>query len=157
MRSHVAKSPSYGSLPQNVVDANPAADLEMPSVRDKLPRDVLTAEETEVVLLQPHVGTPLGLRDRAMMETFYATGIRRFELIGLRLYDVDAARGTLFVAEGKGRKERIVPIGERALQWIERYCISLRKCRGVMCRQRAHARARRARRQQGTRHRHLSR
>jgi integrase/recombinase XerD len=60
------------------------------------------------------------LRDRAILEIFYSTGIRRAELCNLLLHDVDPARGTVMVREGKGRKDRMVPIGGRALSWLAR-------------------------------------
>jgi YD repeat-containing protein len=65
--------------------------------------------------------TALGLRDRAMLEVFYSSGIRRNELVHLEVFDVDAERGTLFVHHGKGGKERVVPLGERAGRWVEKY------------------------------------
>jgi integrase/recombinase XerD len=67
-----------------------------------------------------------GLRDRAVMETLYATGIRRMELAQLRLYDVDAQSATLIVRQGKGGKGRVLPIHARALHWIERYLVEVR-------------------------------
>ncbi|HEX9640933.1 MAG TPA: tyrosine-type recombinase/integrase, partial [Candidatus Krumholzibacteria bacterium] len=65
--------------------------------------------------------TPLGVRDRAILETFYSTAIRRQELIDLTLFDVDPARGTVTVRQGKGGRDRIVPIGDRALAWVQKY------------------------------------
>ncbi len=85
------------------------------------PKEILTCEEIETVLNQPDLETPFGLRDRAMMETLYSTGIRRLELVNLKIYHVDAVRGTLFIDQGKGQKDRVVPIGDRALAWIRRY------------------------------------
>ena len=73
------------------------------------------------MLAHPDLGTATGIRDRAMMETLYSTGMRRMELIGLHLHDVDADRGTVMIRQGKGRKDRMVPIGERALEWIAKY------------------------------------
>jgi integrase/recombinase XerD len=72
------------------------------------------------------VNTPLGVRDRAILETLYSTGVRRMEVVNLRLYDLDHDRGTLIVRQGKGRKDRMVPIGERALAWIDRYLREVR-------------------------------
>ena len=63
----------------------------------------------------------LGLRDRAMLETLYSTGIRRAELINLKLYDIDLKNGSLLVRQGKGGKDRYVPLGSRAIHWIRRY------------------------------------
>lgn len=100
---------------------NPAAEMELPRLPKRLPRAVLTASETERVLAQPDLSTALGLRDRAIVEVLYSTGIRRMELVGLDCADLDGERGTLLVREGKGKKDRIVPIGERAVRWTERY------------------------------------
>ncbi|CAM5272185.1 Integrase/recombinase XerD OS=Sphingobium scionense OX=1404341 GN=GGQ90_004438 PE=4 SV=1 [Sphingobium scionense] len=100
---------------------NPASDLELPRMEKRLPRHVLNIREVETVLAMPDLATPIGIRDRAMLETFYSTGIRRMELIGLHLADIDADRGTLMVRQGKGRKDRMIPIGERALAWIGKY------------------------------------
>jgi len=69
---------------------------------------------------------PMGLRDRAILETFYSTGIRRKELSQLAVFDLDAERGTILVREGKWRKDRMVPIGDRALAWIEKYLSEVR-------------------------------
>jgi integrase/recombinase XerD len=111
---------------QNRILYNPASELEMPRVEKRLPRDVLTIAEVEAVLGRPDVTTLNGLRDRTMMEVLYSTGIRRMELMGLSLYDLDAERGVLMVRQGKGRKDRMVPIGDRALAWCERYLDEVR-------------------------------
>jgi integrase/recombinase XerD len=106
---------------------NPAADLELPRLGPKtLPKQVLTAAEAELVMAQPDLEDPIGLRDRAMMETFYSTGIRRGELAKLKLSNVDVAKGTLIILQGKGKKDRVVPIGERAIAWIEKYVNEVR-------------------------------
>ncbi len=115
---------------QNAILSNPASDLEMPRGEKRLPL-VLTSAEADVVMMQPDVREPLGVRDRAILETLYSTGIRRFELIGLKTHDLDAERGTLMVRLGKGKKDRVVPIGERALVWIERYLREVRP--GYLC------------------------
>lgn len=116
---------------QNVILSNPAADLEMPRSQQRLPRHVLTPAEAEVVMMQPDVRDPIGVRDRAILETLYSTGIRRFELIGLKVGDLDSERGTVMVRLGKGKKDRVLPIGERALLWIERYVREVRP--GYLC------------------------
>jgi len=72
------------------------------------------------------VSDPLGLRDRAMLEVLYSTGIRRSELAHLAVFDLDAERSTLLVRQGKGRKDRMVPIGERAVAWLSRYLTDTR-------------------------------
>jgi integrase/recombinase XerD len=100
---------------------SPAADLELPRLEHRLPKAVLSAREAEAVLAVPAVGNAMGLRDRAILETFYSTGMRRMELIGLSVHSIDVERGTVMILQGKGRKDRMIPIGERALAWIEKY------------------------------------
>jgi integrase/recombinase XerD len=104
-----------------LVAADPASSLALPRRPHQLPRAVLSAREVELVLAQPDVTTHTGTRDRAILETLYSTGIRRSELVGIRCSDVDSDRGTLWVRKGKGGRQRVVPIGERALAWIEQY------------------------------------
>jgi len=87
---------------------------------------VLSIDEVERVMAQPDITTDLGLRDRAMLETFYSTGIRRGELLALAVHDVDEERRTVLVREGKGKKDRFVPIGERALAWVAAYLRDIR-------------------------------
>jgi integrase/recombinase XerD len=111
---------------QNLILYNPASELELPRLEKRLPKAVLTIAETEAVLAQPNLEHPGGLRDRAILEVFYSTGMRRMELAGLQLFDVDFDRQTIFVRQGKGRKDRMVPVGERALAWINRYLIDVR-------------------------------
>jgi integrase/recombinase XerD len=100
---------------------NPASDLELPRQEHRLPRHILTSDEAERVLNVPDAKTAMGVRDRAMLETFYSTGMRRMELIGLHQFDIDFERGTVMVRQGKGKKDRMIPIGERALAWITAY------------------------------------
>jgi integrase/recombinase XerD len=111
---------------QNHILHNPASELELPRLGHHLPKHVLTVEEVELVLQQPNITDPMGLRDRAILETLYSTGIRRGELIQLKLYDTDVRGGTLFIRQGKGKKDRVVPIGERAIKWIEKYLREVR-------------------------------
>jgi integrase/recombinase XerD len=105
---------------ENLILFNPAADLELPRGEKRLPANILAPEEVETVLAQPDISTPQGLRDRAILETLYATAIRRLELTRLSVFDVDYAR-RLLVVRGKGNKDRIVPTGERAISWIAAY------------------------------------
>jgi integrase/recombinase XerD len=81
----------------------------------------LSADEVERILNQTLLHGELGIRDRAIIETLYSTGIRRAELANLKLYDIDTRNGTLMIREGKGKKDRMVPIGQRAGDWIDRY------------------------------------
>ena len=99
-------------LKQGHILYNPAALLELPRLEKRLPKAILTAKEAEVVLAVPDVTTTLGLRDRAILETFYSTGMRRMELANLHLQDVDFERETVTIRQGKGKKDRVVPIGE---------------------------------------------
>jgi integrase/recombinase XerD len=105
---------------------NPASELEMPKIGHRLPKAVLNQQEAEAVLAVPNITDPCGLRDRAILETFYSSGIRRKELALLKLEDVDFDRRTMFIREGKGNKDRVVPIGQRALNWISVYIESAR-------------------------------
>jgi integrase/recombinase XerD len=105
---------------------SPAADLELPRMEKRLPKAILSAREAETVLAVPDIGNSAGLRDRAILETFYSTGMRRLELVNLTVHNIDQERGTVMIRQGKGRKDRLIPIGERALAWIERYKDSAR-------------------------------
>ena len=116
---------------RDLLPANPAADLDLPKLEKRLPKHILNAREAELVLAQADVLTAMGLRDRAMMEVLYSTGIRRMELCGLKLYDLDAERMLVFVRLGKGKKDRMVPIGERALAWTNKYLEEARP--GLSC------------------------
>ena len=111
---------------RNYLLSNPASELELPKLEKRLPKHVLTASEADAVMGQPDVDSDLGIRDRAILETFYSTGMRRMELIGLKLYDVDSERGTVMIRQGKGRKDRMVPIGQRAIDWLNRYLTDVR-------------------------------
>lgn len=106
---------------QNLVLSNPASDLEMPRAERRLPKIILTAAETEKVLSVPDVKTVVGLRDRAMMEVLYSTGMRRMELAGLAHYDLHEERGVVLIRLGKGKKDRMCPMGERAFAWVRKY------------------------------------
>ena len=112
---------------QNVLLYNPASELELPRLETKLPHQVLTVGEVEQLLSTPDLSTVLGIRDRAILETFYSTGIRRRELLGLRSTTSTPARQTLVVRQGKGNKDRMVPIGERAIGWIDNYVREARR------------------------------
>lgn len=110
----------------NIVLYNPASEIELPKVEKRLPRPALTAGEAEQVLAVCDLGEPTGVRDRAMLEVLYSTGIRRSELAHLVLFDLDVERSTLLVRQGKGRKDRMVPIGSRAVAWVTRYLTDVR-------------------------------
>ncbi len=111
---------------ENHILYNPASDIELPRLEHRLPQHVLTRSEVETILNQANVTTETGIRDRAILETFYSTGIRRLELINLHRHDLDTERGTLMIRQGKGKKDRMVPIGDRALSWVVKYCDEVR-------------------------------
>jgi integrase/recombinase XerD len=106
---------------QNYILYNPASDLELPRMERRLPKHVLSIKEAESILAMPDLGTATGIRDRAILETLYSTGMRRMELIGLHMHDIDPDRGTVMIRQGKGKKDRMIPIGERALAWVSKY------------------------------------
>jgi integrase/recombinase XerD len=101
------------------LDHSPADDLTPPRAWPALPK-FLSVDEVDTLIAQPNVGTPLGLRDRAMIELLYATGVRVSELIGVRLSDLHLDEEYM-TCVGKGSKERLIPIGEQAAQWVRRY------------------------------------
>lgn len=105
---------------------NPALSVDMPKQGRVLPRGVLEAAEVERMMLVPDITDPLGLRNRAMLEVLYSTGMRRGELCALTVPDVDFPGGTIFIREGKGRVDRVVPVGRRALSWVRRYLEDVR-------------------------------
>ena len=99
--------------------SDPTLKLANPSLPSRLPK-VMSEKQVEALLDAPDLDTPLGLRDRAMLETIYATGLRVSELVNLKLHEVGLADGVLR-ALGKGSKERLVPLGQLAIDWITRY------------------------------------
>ena len=103
---------------------NPAVNLLPPKLWKPLPK-VLSEAEVEALLAAPDVATPLGLRDRAMFELLYATGLRVSELVGLTLPQLRLDAGFL-IAFGKGSKERVVPVGDQAEDWVQRYLRDVR-------------------------------
>jgi integrase/recombinase XerD len=111
---------------QRYVIHNLALELELPRLSHPLPKYVPNRGEVEEILAQPDLMTTIGLRDRAILETFYSTGIRRCEIVRLTLWDIDRERGVIAVRMGKGRRDRMVPIGTRALAWLEKYRLEAR-------------------------------
>jgi integrase/recombinase XerD len=107
------------------IESDPMELLDAPRKRAPLPV-VLTRDEVERLLDAPDPAQPAGVRDRAMLYTMYASGLRVSELVGLKVSEVFPERG-LLSARGKGGKQRMVPLGDAAIQWIERY---LREVRG---------------------------
>lgn len=106
-------------LAQQRLGADPTLNLESPKLGRPLPKD-LSEAEVEALLAAPLVETPLGLRDRAMLELLYACGLRVSELVGLRV-DQPNLRGGFLRVTGKGAKERLVPMNDTAMDWLARY------------------------------------
>lgn len=106
-------------LRENLVATDPTLQLDSPKLPRSLPKS-LTEAEVESLLNQPDINQLLGLRDKAMLETLYATGLRVSELVGLKVTEVSLNEGVVR-ATGKGSKTRLVPLGEEALDWIARY------------------------------------
>ncbi len=104
---------------ERLTDRDPTLRIEPPRRAPRLPKS-LSEEDVEALLAAPDPATPIGLRDRAMLEVLYASGLRVSELVGLDSYGVDLGAGVLRVT-GKGSKERLVPLGEEAIAWLQRY------------------------------------
>jgi integrase/recombinase XerD len=108
------------------LEANPASELDLPKPEKRLPDEALSRSEIETVLSAPDIADPLGIRDRAILELFYSTGIRRAEMGCLTLSDLNMEKRILWVRLGKGNKDRVVPVGDRALQWVSKYMSDVR-------------------------------
>jgi len=106
-------------LRQNKISVDPTLQIATPKLPRSLPK-TLTEQDVELLLQAPDVDTPLGLRDRTMLEVLYASGLRVSELVGLTVAQLSLDMGVVRVM-GKGSKERLVPLGEEALEWIRRY------------------------------------
>jgi integrase/recombinase XerD len=114
-------------LREGVIKTDPSAEVDSPKLGRPLPKS-LTEEQVEKLLQAPDTKKNLGLRDRAMLETLYASGLRVSELVGLKMSQVNLTSGVLRVV-GKGNKERLVPLGEEALSWLSTY---LSQARGAL-------------------------
>lgn len=111
-------------LAENRLHRDPTADIDSPSNSTRFPK-TLSEEQVERLLAAPDCTEVFGLRDRAMLETLYATGLRVSELVNLKLFELDLQLGVLRVV-GKGSKERLVPLGEEAVSWLKRYLAEAR-------------------------------
>jgi integrase/recombinase XerD len=109
---------------QATIVADPTLRVKSPKLPRSLPRN-LSEDQVAALLGAPDTESTLGLRDRAMLETLYATGLRVSELVGLKLSQVSLDMGVVRVL-GKGNKERLVPLGEEAIDWLKRYCATAR-------------------------------
>ena len=119
-RLHAALHRLYGHLrDQGLCHEDPLRNVDRPAAPQRFPK-TLSEAQVEALLAAPDTATPLGLRDRALLETVYATGLRVSELIGLKLFELSLADGVVRVF-GKGAKERLVPLGDLAAEWLGRY------------------------------------
>lgn len=100
---------------------NAASELVLPRNPRTLPRTLLSTAQIDTLMAQPDIDDVSGLRDRAILELLYGSGMRRMELVQLTLSDIDLHQGTVMIRQGKGRKDRFIPMGRRAAHWIERY------------------------------------
>jgi integrase/recombinase XerD len=110
----------------NIIFINPAEFIQEPKKESSLPRNILTPAEARAVLDQPNLGTLKGIRDRAILEVFYSTGIRIEELCSLTIYDADLQGGMIRINKGKGKKDRVVPMGKHAVRFLREYIARVR-------------------------------
>lgn len=114
---------------KNIIFINPMDRIHEPKKEKKLPRSVLTVQQVHRILDQPNLGTLTGIRDRTVLELLYSTGIRLNELVSLTVYDADLQGGMLRINQGKGRKDRVVPLGKHAVRSLREYIAKVRpKC-----------------------------
>jgi integrase/recombinase XerD len=106
---------------ERLVLLDPTRELEMPKLGKRLPQGVLSPKEIRLLMRQPDLDTYVGLRDRAILETLYSSGLRNSELRNLTIGDVDLDRGYVTVVRGKGNKDRVVPLGKMAVHFVREY------------------------------------
>ena len=112
------------SIRENRIQGDPTLQVESPKLPRSLPK-ILTEEDVDALLAAPNVETPLGLRDKSMLEVLYASGLRVSELVTMQVTQLSQDMGVVRIV-GKGSKERLVPVGEEALAWMRRYMDSAR-------------------------------
>jgi len=105
---------------------NPCAGMVLPKVKNRLPRNVLTPEEAKTLVNWPNTQTKAGIRDKAILEVFYSTGIRLEEMARLTVHDIDCRNGFLRVNKGKCAKDRVVPLGKKACDYVREYLDKVR-------------------------------
>jgi integrase/recombinase XerD len=110
----------------DVILLDPCAKMVLPKLGERLPRNVLTPAEAVRILNMPDTQRPIGIRDRAILELFYSTGIRLEEMTRLTIHDVDARNGFLRVNRGKFAKDRVVPMGRKACDYVREYLAKVR-------------------------------
>jgi len=111
---------------RRLIELDPSRELILPKLARRLPRRVPSVEQVRTILNAAGARGPASIRDRAMMETLYSSGLRRLELARLKVADVDVQTASIHVRDGKCGRDRIVPLGESAVRWIERYLREVR-------------------------------
>jgi site-specific recombinase XerD len=106
---------------RNLILFDPAVRIEIPKMPPRVIRDILTEKEVWAILESPDQGTYEGRVERLVMEILYSTGIRCRELVNLRVFDLNPEEGTVFISNGKGAKDRVVPIGQSVLRLVRQY------------------------------------
>lgn len=112
---------------QKIILYNPAERMILPALGDRLPKVVPTENEIEKILLAPNTGRFSGIRNRAILELLYSTGIRNGECSRLKVGDIDYNGGYLRINNGKGGKDRILPVGKKACDWLREYLLKVRQ------------------------------
>ncbi len=125
-RLHPVRAFCRWMVRERLLDSDPSADLRLPRLPRRLPRWVPSVSQIEGILAQPDTSRPAGIRDRAILEVLYSTGLRRMELVRLAAIDVDLVAGLVRVRAGKGGRDRIVPLGRRAAAWLASYLRDVR-------------------------------
>lgn len=125
-RLNVVKKYFYFLNQQKYILIDPAKKLSLPKLPNYLPKNILNEQEIKLFLEKPNIKTKVGLRNRAILELFYSTGIRRQELINLNIYDIDEQKRTIRINKGKNQKDRVVPIGKIASIYLEKYLRTVR-------------------------------
>ena len=110
----------------DVIQSDLVNKFELPRVPRRLPKNIPNEDEVEQILRQTECKGSMGIRDRAIMELYYATGIRRAELGSLNIRDIDFSLNMLIVKRGKGQRDRYLPVAERALAWVRKYLVEIR-------------------------------
>lgn len=113
-------------LENDLVLFNPAASIKLPRKEKRLPAGVMSEKQIEMLLKQPDTKTALGFRDRTILELLYASGIRNTELRSLSIYDINTEQLRLVVRQGKNAKDRMVPLGEIAADYVKEYLQMIR-------------------------------
>ncbi|HIP40415.1 MAG TPA: hypothetical protein EYG88_13755 [Desulfocapsa sulfexigens] len=110
----------------NIIFINPMEEIREPKQDKTIPRDILTKPEITKLLDQPNLSTRIGIRDRTVLELFYSTGIRLQELCKLSIFDIDLQGKMVRINQGKGRKDRVVPMGRHAVRFLREYITKIR-------------------------------